>query len=383
MDHIRIGDVGPHVEDVQRRLGDVGHDCSVDESGRFDVSTDAAVRGFQQERGLHADGVVGEETWAALVAASFRLGDRLLFLTRPLLRGDDVRDLQRRLNGLGFDAGYDDGLYGTRTVAALSDFQENVGLAPDGILGPGTLDAIGRVSRGQTPAPAFVARERAALRHPPRTALAGARILIDPGHGPDDPGVASPDGTREHEVTWRLATLVEGQLAARGAVVLLSRGPATTPSSLERVTLANAEGVDAIVSLHMNGSSSTCARGAAAYYFGRDGHVSEQGRHLADLVVDAVVEASGTAHCRTHPSTMAILGHSRAPAVVVEPGFLTHPDEGRALVDATHQRVLATAITGALVRFLVGSGEPTVRAAAPQGRSTGRIDERVGEPAGA
>lgn len=353
MDPIRHGDSGPEVEDVQRRLDGLGAPFGDDEPGRFGEGTLVAVRTFQQTRGLPADGVVDEDTWQVLVNASYRLGDRLLFLTRPLLRGDDVRDLQQRLNRLGFDAGYDDGLYGPLTVRALSGLQADVGLPVDGILGPSTLDAIRRLHRDHQTAPVFVARERAQLRRPPRPTVAGARVMLDPSHGPADPGLIAPDGTAEHEVTWRIVSLVEGRLAALGARVVLSRGPGTTPTQVERATLANHEGVELILSVHANGSPSRSACGVAAYYFGaNEGPVSERGRRLADLTAEALVGATGSADCRTHPSTMTILSHSRAPAAVVEPGFLTHPDEGERLTRSEHQRVVADALTAAVVEFL-------------------------------
>lgn len=353
MDPIARGASGPEVEDIQRRLEGLGLSLGADESGRFGDATLTAVRTFQRARGLPADGIVDEDTWQVLVSASYRLGDRLLFLTRPLLRGDDVRDLQQRLNRLGFDAGYDDGLYGPMTVRALSGLQADVGLPVDGILGPATLDAIRRLHRDHQAAPVFVARERAQLRRPPRPTVAGARVMLDPSHGPTDPGLVGPDGTLEHEVTWRIASLIEGRLAALGARVVLSRGPATTPTQVERATLANNEGVELILSVHVNGSASAAACGVAAYYFGTaDGPASERGRRLADLAADAIVGTTGAAHCRTHPSTMTILSHSRAPAAVVEPGFLTHPEEGVRLVDAEHQRAIADALTEAVVAFL-------------------------------
>ena len=354
MEPITVGSVGPEVEDVQRRLEVLGVPCAGDELGDFGPATQAAVRTFQQQRGLPADGVVGDDTWRSLVGASFRLGDRMLYITRPMMQGDDVRDLQRRLNRLGFEAGYDDGLYGPQTAEAVRDFQLNVGIPVDGIAGPSTVDVVLRLHRQHQEAPAYAVRERELLRRPARTSIAGARIMVDAGHSPADPGVVGPDGTPEHAVTWAIAALTEGRLAALGAHVVLSRGPATSPSISERAAHANHEGVEAILSIHCNGLDSAEARGAAAYYFGTDGYVSEAGRMLAQLCVDAVCGAVGTPDCRTHPSTSALLRESRAPAVVVEPGFLTHPDEGRALTTPKHQRAIAGALAEAMLTFLVG-----------------------------
>lgn len=358
MEPIELGRVGPEVEDVQRRLGDLGLPCS-DDPGVFDTATDACVRAFQQRRGLTADGIVGGDTWRSLVAASYRLGDRMLYVTRPLLHGDDVRDLQRRLNQLGFDAGYDDGLYGQQTFDAVREFQLNTGTNVDGIAGPTTVDLIVRLHRQHQQAPAYAVRERDALRRPPRLSIAGARVMIDPARCLADPGRMAPDGTPEHEIAWRIAAVVEGQLAALGAHVILSRGPQTSPTPSERASHANAEDVEMILSIQANGHRSKLAKGACAFYFGTETYVSDRGRNLAERAVDSVCEATGTPHCRAHPATNAILLESRAPAVVVEPGFLTHPDEGLALTDPTYQRTIATALVDALVGFLIGERLPT------------------------
>ncbi|MDQ3757231.1 MAG: peptidoglycan-binding protein, partial [Actinomycetota bacterium] len=75
----------------------MGHEADGDEPGTYGFGTEGAVRAFQQARGLRADGICGRETWSALVEAGYRLGDRLLFLRQPMLRGDDVAALQRQL----------------------------------------------------------------------------------------------------------------------------------------------------------------------------------------------------------------------------------------------------------------------------------------------
>jgi N-acetylmuramoyl-L-alanine amidase len=354
MDLIRRGGAGPEVADVQRRLGELGY-AQDDDPGVFDRATEAAVRTFQQRRGLPADGIVGPETWLALVSASYRLGDRTLYVTSPPLHGDDIRDLQIRLNRLGFEAGYDDGLYGPQTFEAVREFQLNVGAPLDGIAGPTTIDLLVRLHRAHQEAPAYAVRERESLRRPGRLTVAGSRIMIDPGHSVDDPGLTGPDGTPEHAITWRIATNVEGRLAALGAHVVLSRGPTTSPTPAQRAAQANAQNVTLVLSIHANGTDSQHARGAAAYYFGHGDHVSERGRTLAGLSLDAVVAATGTAHCRTHAATTAILRHTRAPAVLVEPGFLTHPEEGRALSDPRYQRRIGSALATSIADFLVGT----------------------------
>lgn len=360
MELIRLGSTGPEVEDIERRLEALGHACGGDPAV-FDHDTEAGVRAFQQHRGLIADGIVGPETWQALVGASFRLGDRLLYVTRPMLYGDDIRDLQRRLNRLGFDSGYDDGLYGPQTVAAIREFQLNAGLLEDGIAGPATIAHLLRLHRAHQEAPVAVVREREALRRPPRRTVAGTRLMIDPGRSVDDPGLTAPNGVPEHQVTWGICQALEGRLAALGAHVVLSRGPATSPTPSERAAQANAEDVELIVSVHGNGVASPHGRGAAAYHFGTDAQISDRGRRLAELCLDAVLATTGTMDCRVHPSTLSIVRESRAPAAVVEPGFLTHPEEGRALTDPQVQQRIAAALADAVVHYLVGEPAAAVR----------------------
>lgn len=361
--HIGLGAAGPAVRDVQSRLGTLGFSWESDDPAVFGPATQAAVRAFQQSRGLHADGLVRDETWRALVEAGRSLGDRRLYLTEPLLRGDDVRELQDRLNRLGFDAGYVDGVFGRQTAAAVREFQLNVGLRVDGIAGREVVEGLRRLHRQHQSAAAISVREREALRQAPlRCSLAGARVLLDAGHGPDDPGVVGRNGATEQLLCWQITTRLEGRLLARGVHTILSRGPRTTPSPSERARLANAEGVDLILSVHLNGLDSPSARGTAAYYFGNASFVSEAGRRLADLAADTVAAHTGTPHCRTHSTGSALLRESRAPAVVIEPGFLTHPVEGARLQQSDHQEAIADALTHAVAKFL--TGQPTLLSAA-------------------
>jgi len=143
---IRKGDRGPAVEDVQRRLRLLGADLGpTGIDGVFLGATLAAVSAFQRDRGLAEDGDVGPQTWAALVDATFTLGDRLLYLHFPHFHGADVRVLQGALNALGFAAGSLDGIFGAYTERAVREFQANSGLPVDGIVGLDTVRALGNL----------------------------------------------------------------------------------------------------------------------------------------------------------------------------------------------------------------------------------------------
>lgn len=131
------------VEDVQRRLRAVGYELEVD--GHYLERTREAVRKFRESEGLPPGDTVDGRTWAALVDASFSLGDRMLYLRMPHFHGCDVRSLQEILEVLGFAVGSSDGIFGAHTEHALRDFQASVGLVDDGIAGNTTFDAIVRL----------------------------------------------------------------------------------------------------------------------------------------------------------------------------------------------------------------------------------------------
>lgn len=348
---IRSGDRGPAVADVQERLARLfDPDLAVD--GRFGPKTLEAVRRFQRQRGLAADGVVGAETWRSLVEAGFSLGDRLLWRSRRMLRGDDVLDLQHRLNQLGFDAGPEDGIFGPLVQAAVEEFQRNYGLAVDGVAGPETTEALRRLHRDhQRGGSAARLREREWLRRLPARGLVGARIVVDPVGGPEVPGPAGPTGLTEAEASWQVGRRLAARLAARGAHALLARGPASTPSPSQRARFANEQGVDVVLSVGVNALAAPAAQGSSAYYFGTDRFTSEGGRRLAEIVQESVAADGWLPDGRTHPMTWTILRETRMPAVVAEPGFITSPHDERRLADPPCQDRLAACLADALTRF--------------------------------
>ena len=81
-----------------------------------------------------------------------------------MLRGDDVAELQLRLGALGFDAGRVDGIFGPMTQRRSSDFQQNMGLVPDEVCGPDTVDALSRLQPRAGVGTVAGVRERHELR---------------------------------------------------------------------------------------------------------------------------------------------------------------------------------------------------------------------------
>ncbi|KXB48959.1 putative bacteriochlorophyll 4-vinyl reductase [Umbribacter vaginalis] len=133
---------GDAVEDVQMRLVSLGLLTDDNVTGTFDETTARAIAAFRSSMHLPQGTTVDEKVWNALVDASYRLGDRTLFLRLPYFHGNDVVELQKALGALGFTPGKEDGMFGPHTEDALRKFQLNLGLPSDGIAGAYTYRAL-------------------------------------------------------------------------------------------------------------------------------------------------------------------------------------------------------------------------------------------------
>jgi N-acetylmuramoyl-L-alanine amidase len=340
--HIKQGQRSRKVADVQSRLRALGFDID-DMTGRFGPSTTAAVKAFQQQRGLLADGIVGPNTWGELVEASWRLGDRLLYLKVPFMRGDDVLVLQARLNALGFDSGREDGIFGPDSDRAVRAFQKEYGVAEDGIFGPRSHAALVglRVER-----PTTSAGLREDLRLAEHSGVSSAVVMIDPGHGGNDPGTRGTSGSSEGDLCWDIARRLASRLTGLGAQVAFTRTRGECPDTSERAQRANAEHADLFVSLHMNSHDKSNAEGACTYFFGG----SRAGERLAESVQRELV-ALGVSDCRSHPRSYQLLKETRMPAVLVEPGFISSPEDAARLEDPEFRAAVADAIATAIRRY--------------------------------
>lgn len=335
------GDRDEEVADVQARLRTLGFRIE-DDTGSFGDATQRAVRAFQQQRGILVDGIVGPHTWGELVEASWRLGDRPLYLRRPFLRGDDIVTLQTQLNALGFDAGREDGIFGERADRAVRGFQREYGVLEDGIVGPRTLEALSglRVDR-----PGTSAHLREELRRRQK-AIAGALIAIDPGHGGDDLGELGASGWWEVDICWDISLRLADELRVAGAAVRFTRTEAEPLDASERARRANAADADVFVSLHLNAHDEITAEGASTYHFSS----SRAGAALADHIQEEMASL-GLADCRTHGRSYTVLKETRMPAVVVEPGFITNPYDEKRLGDPEFRAQVATAIAAGIGRY--------------------------------
>ena len=146
---------GEDVRSLQKALKEAGQNPGTID-GVFGEDTKAAVVAFQRKAGLTQDGIAGEKTITALggtwkeagTAVSSWTASRLLKLTSPMMKGEDVRNLQKALKEAGLNPGTIDGTFGEKTKAAVKAFQKQAGLTQDGIAGEKTVTALGGIWKG-------------------------------------------------------------------------------------------------------------------------------------------------------------------------------------------------------------------------------------------
>ena len=139
---LRYGDVGDAVATMQNRLITLGY-LKGSADGKFGRNTRTAVKAFQKNNNLYADGIAGPQTLAALYSDDVE--DNKIPTNQTLRMGtisEAVADMQKRLIALGYLQGKADGNFGIKTSLALIAFQKANGLVADGIAGKKTLTKL-------------------------------------------------------------------------------------------------------------------------------------------------------------------------------------------------------------------------------------------------
>ncbi len=213
-------------------------------------------------------------------------------------------------------------------------------------------------------------------------------IVVDAGHGGTDEGAHGPDGTLEKNVTLGVARRLRAALEARlGARVILTRTGDTVVPIDERAAVANNNKADLFISLHANSSRSVARRGAEVFYLSIDEYGAEarevaereapllsvvgggsreidivewemaQARHvdrsarLAELVEDELRQRVPMSPRAIQQAPFRVLVGANMPAVLVEMGFISNPDQERQLTAAAFQNEVVDAVIAAVLRF--------------------------------
>jgi N-acetylmuramoyl-L-alanine amidase len=261
--------------------------------GIFGKLTLKAVKSFQTDHYLVVDGIWGEKTNAASLAAT--------------------KKIQTLLNSVGYNLDVD-GIAGSLTFAAIKDFQKNNGLDVDGIAGRQTI-----------------AKLNALISQP----SSGKRIMLDPGHGGSDPG-ASGNGFAEKDLNLSIANYCKAYLEGAGFTVAMTRNADNYISLMNRCYAANNFGADVFVSVHNNAGGGD---GSEFIYY----PTSANGKKLCDAIKPHV-DALGQNFRRYIARDDAVVTYTKMPACIVECAFIDNAADIQIVATDEKRKAMGEAI---------------------------------------
>jgi N-acetylmuramoyl-L-alanine amidase len=233
-------------------------------------------------------------------------------------------------------------------------------------------------------------------RQPPGSTPAGkgrsvARVVLDPGHGGNDPGATGPTGLHEKDVTLAIAHRVAPVLARAGVEITLTRDDDRFVTLEERTARANAFGADLFVSIHCNAAENKARRGVETYVLdttanetagkvaarengGSAGASNEVAQLLASMrLADQATRSTrlaellqrsgiaslggqyeGVSDGGVHHAGFYVLVGARMPAVLFETSYISNAIEEQRLGSADYQQRLADAIANAVKAYREG-----------------------------
>jgi N-acetylmuramoyl-L-alanine amidase len=189
----------------------------------------------------------------------------------------------------------------------------------------------------------------------------GYRVAVDPGHGGIDSGAIGMDtGVTEASLALKIGMLLENRFNGAGAFALMTResgevdytGAGDTQKLRDmnnRARLVNGQDIGALISIHMNTFSDRSVHGAQVFY--QQG--SEKGQALASSIQDELNASINVGKNRTsQPGDYYLLKAVDCPAVIVECGFLSNPEDEVNLQNPQYQKKLIDSIYEGVCRFL-------------------------------
>ena len=189
-------------------------------------------------------------------------------------------------------------------------------------------------------------------------------VYLDAGHGGYDPG-ASYFGISEKSLTLAIQSRVKAKLESEGYQVVTTRTSDTYVDLTDRSRAANASESDIFVSIHINASGSSATQGIETYYYqpyaeypsriNATYHANPTRLSMSDTLANAIqsslINATGAQNQGVKRQTFAVLRETTAPAVLLELGFLSNPQEAARLTTSAYQETLANAIVAGIKRY--------------------------------
>jgi N-acetylmuramoyl-L-alanine amidase len=193
------------------------------------------------------------------------------------------------------------------------------------------------------------------LRHPPqlknskRLPLSGIKIVLDPGHGGKESGASGPTGYLEKDVNLIISQLLRDELVKRGAKVVMTREDDRDVSLVERQTIINKQEPAIAVSIHHNSlpdnGDAEKTKGFGTFWYHPQSH------SLAVFLQNYVVKKLGKPSYGVFWNNLALTRPSAAPAVLLELGFMSSPDEFEEIVNPQAQKKMANTLADGITKW--------------------------------
>lgn len=167
------------------------------------------------------------------------------------------------------------------------------------------------------------------------------KIVIDAGHGGNDPGAISKAvGVNEKTLNLQVANILRDKLVASGYEVVMNRDSDYFVPLKDRYNNANDFDADLFVSIHHNSTTNAATSGIETLH-----HTSRDNKEIAVYIQDELIKNTGAVNRGTKVRTdLAVLNGTKMPAVLVELGFMTNSNELSKLRDSIYQNTLADAM---------------------------------------
>ena len=175
------------------------------------------------------------------------------------------------------------------------------------------------------------------------------KICLDPGHGGSDPGAVN-GVLHESSAALAIAKKVGALLEARGVTVKYTRTADKAVTLEERCKISNAFGADAFISIHLNSAENKTASGIETW---RYSNVDTRTKKLAENVQTELIGATRAKNRGVKTtSSLYVLKHTTASAVLIECGFISNNDESKKLFTENYQNKIASAIVSGIYKSL-------------------------------
>jgi N-acetylmuramoyl-L-alanine amidase len=168
------------------------------------------------------------------------------------------------------------------------------------------------------------------------------KIVIDPGHGGEDPGAIGFSGVKEKGINLQVARQLRDSLEKEGFTTLLTRSSDEFIPLTDRAKLANDWGADIFISIHANFNYKPRINGTATY---AHWYSSDQNWALAWYIQEALLSQINLQDNGLKAANFVVLRETKMPAVLVETAFLSNPREEQLLTNVNFQARIVEGIT--------------------------------------